>query len=95
MSLVEQQTTLDLGDVFSLDLKRHFLTEAFFPSDLFDSIPDLDAIGDFEGLTATEVNAEMLVRLHKIILILDHPTYSSFQTFTNGTYKGRGFQFKV
>ena len=29
-------TTLDLGDVFSIDLKRHFLTEAFYPSDLFD-----------------------------------------------------------
>ena len=36
-------TTLDLGDVYSLDLKRHFLTEAFYPSDLFDAIPDLDA----------------------------------------------------
>ena len=23
------------------------------------------------------------------------PTYSAFQTFANGTYKGRGFQFKV
>ena len=30
-------TTLDLGGVFSLDLKRHFLTEGFYPSDLFDS----------------------------------------------------------
>ena len=29
--------TLDLGSVFSLDLKRHFLTEGFYPSDLFDS----------------------------------------------------------
>jgi len=88
-------TTLDLGDVFSLDLKRHFLTEAFFPSDLFDSIPDLDARGDFEGLTATEVNAEMLVRVTQDNPNTGSPTYSSFQTFTNGTYKGRGFQFKV
>ena len=88
-------TTLDLGDVFSLDLKRHFLTEAFFPSDLFDSIPDLDARGDFEGLTATEVNAEMLVRVTQDNPNAGSPTYSSFQTFTNGTYKGRGFQFKV
>ena len=88
-------TTLDLGDVFSLDLKRHFLTEAFFPSDLFDSIPDLDARGDFEGLIATEVNAEMLVRVTQDNPNTGSPTYSSFQTFTNGTYKGRGFQFKV
>ena len=88
-------TTVDLGDVVSLDLKRHFLTEAFFPSDLFDSIPDLDARGDFEGLTATEVNAEMLVRVTQDNPNAGSPTYSSFQTFTNGTYKGRGFQFKV
>ena len=88
-------TTLDLGDVFTLDLKRHFLTEAFYPSDLFDSIPDLDARGDFEGLTATDVNAEMLVRVTQDNPNSGSPTYGPFQTFANGTYKGRGFQFKV
>ena len=88
-------TTLDLGDVFTLDLKRHFLTEAFYPSDLFDSIPDLDARGDFEGLTATDVNAEMLVRVTQDNPNTGSPTYGPFQTFANGTYKGRGFQFKV
>ena len=88
-------TTLDLGDVFSLDLKRHFLTEAFYPSDLIDSIPDFDARSDFEGLTATEVNAEMLVRVTQDNPNTGSPTYTGFQTFANGTYKGRGFQFKV
>ena len=88
-------TTFDLGDVFSLDLKRHFLTEAFFPSDLFDSIPDIDARGDFDGLTATKVNAEMLVRVTQDDPNSGSPTYTAFQTFANGTYKGRGFQFKV
>ena len=88
-------TTLDLGDVFSLDLKRHFLTEAFYPSDLFDSIPDIDARGDFDGSTATDVNAEMLVRVTQDDPSSGSPTYSGFQNFTKGTYKGRGFQFKV
>ncbi len=86
--------TLDLGGVFSLDLKRHFLTEGFYPSDLFDSRGLIDDITDFDGLTATEVNAEMLVRVTQ-----DNPsgspTYSDFQTFANGTYKGRGFQFRA
>ena len=86
--------TLDLGGVFSLDLKRHFLTEAFYPSDLFDSRGLIDDVSDFDGLTATEVNAEMLVRVTQ-----DNPsgspTYSDFQTFANGTYKGRGFQFRA
>ena len=87
-------STLDLGGVFSLDLKRHFLTEAFYPSDLFDSRGLIDDVSDFDGLTATEVNAEMLVRVTQ-----DNPsgspTYSDFQTFANGTYKGRGFQFRA
>ena len=87
-------TTLDLGGVFSLDLKRHFLTEAFYPSDLFDSRGLIDDITDFDGLTATEVNAEMLVRVTQDDPS-GSPTYSGFQTFANGTYKGRGFQFRA
>ena len=86
---------LDLGGVFSLDLKRHFLTEAFFPSDLFDSISDIDARVDFDGLTATKVNAEMQVAVTQDDPSSGSPTYTAFQTFANGTYKGRGFKFKV
>ena len=89
---------LDLGSVFSLDLKRHFLTEAFFPSDLFDSRQNafpLEGAGNFDGDTATEVNAEMLVAVTQDNPSTGSPTYSAFQTFANGTYKGRGFKFKV
>ena len=87
--------TLDLGGVFSLDLKRHFLTEAFYPSDLFDSRGLIDDITDFDGATATEVNAEMLVRVTQDNPSSGSPTYTAFQTFANGTYKGRGFQFRA
>jgi|TARA_Y100000052_G_scaffold8409_1_gene8297 predicted phage tail protein len=86
---------LDLGAVFSLDLKRHFLTEAFFPSDLFDAISDIDARVDFDGSIATKVNAEMLVAVTQDDPSTGTPTYTAFQTFANGTYKGRGFKFKV
>ena len=86
---------LDLGAVFSLDLKRHFLTEAFFPSDLFDAISDIDARVDFDGSIATKVNAEMLVAVTQNDPTTGSPTYTAFQTFANGTYKGRGFKFKV
>ena len=64
---------LDLGGVFSLDLKRHFLTEGFYPSDLFDSRGLIDDITDFDGATATEVNAEMLVRVTQ-----DDPIWISY-----------------
>ncbi len=87
--------TLDLGGVFSLDLKRHFLTEAFYPNDLIDSrLANIDTWTDFDGATATEVNAEMLVRVTQDDPS-GSPTYSDFQTFANGTYKGRGFQFRA
>ena len=74
---------LDLGAVFSLDLKRHFLTEAFFPSDQFDSITDIDARVDFDGATATKVNAEMLVAVTQDNPSSGSPTYTAFQTFAN------------
>ena len=86
---------LDLGGIFSLDLKRHFLTEAFFPSDQFDSITDIDARVDFDGLTATKVNAEMQISVTQDDPSSGSPTYTAFQTFANGTYKGRGFKFKA
>ncbi len=86
---------LDLGGVFSLDLKRHFLTEGFYPSDLFDARGLIDSMNDFDGNTAVDVNAEMLVAVTQDNPSSGSPTYSSFQTFANGTYKGRGFKFKV
>ena len=90
------QTFLDLGAVYSLDLKRHFLTEAFYPNDLVDSrTANIDTWTDFDGATATEVNAEMLVRVTQDDPSSGSPTYTAFQTFANGTYKGRGFQFRA
>ncbi len=86
---------LDLGGVFSLDLKRHFLTEGFYPSDLFDSRGLIDLMNDFDGNTAVDVNAEMLVAVTQDNPSSGSPTYTAFQTFANGTYKGRGFKFKV
>ncbi len=89
-------TTLDLGGVFSLDLKRHFLTEAFYPNDLFDSrTANIDTWTDFDGTASTDVNAEMLVRVTQDNPSSGSPTYTDFQTFANGTYKGRGFQFRT
>jgi len=89
-------TFLDLGDVFTLDLKRHFLTEGFFPSDLFDSRdPAFSDTDEFDGTTATQVNAEMLVAVTQDDPNSGSATYKPFQTFTNGRYKGRGFKFKV
>mgnify|MGYP003143564478 FL=1 len=86
---------LDLGAVFSVDFKRHFLTEGFFPSDLFDARGLIDDITDFDGTTALDVNAEMQIAVTQDNPGSGSPTYTAFQTFANGTYKGRGFKFKA
>ena len=61
---------------------------------MFDARGLIDDLTDFDGTTALDVNAEMLVRVTQDDPS-GSPTYSAFQTFANGTYKGRGFQFRT
>ena len=88
-------STLDLGAVFSLDLVRHFKTEGFYPSDLFDSrTANLDTWTDFDGTDANDVDAQLFVRTTQDDPS-GSPTYTAFQNFTSGTFKARGFQFRT
>ena len=88
-------STLDLGAVFSLDLIRHFKTEGFFPSDLFDARQQgFPTTGTFDGTEANEVDAQLFVRTTQDDPS-GSPTYTAFQNFTSGTFKARGFQFRT
>ena len=88
-------STLDLGAVFSLDLIRHFKTEGFFPSDLFDARQQaFPSTGTFDGTEANEVDAQLFVRTTQDDPS-GSPTYTAFQNFTSGTFKARGFQFRT
>ena len=87
--------TLDLGGTFSLVLKRNFQGVGFYTGDQFDNrTENIDTWTDFDGTVANDVNAKMAVRT-----TTDNPssspTYSSFNDFANGTFKGRGFQFRI
>lgn len=87
--------TVDLANVFSLDLVRYFVTTGFFPSDLIDSrSAEVDNWSDWDGGITDKVNATMEVRTTD-----DNPsgtpTWSNWTSFANGTYKGRGFQFRA
>jgi len=87
-------TFLDLGGVFALDLKRHLKSEAIYPNDLIDNRGLIDDLQDFDGTGSVDVNA-----ITEINVTQDDPssgsaTYAGFQTFANGTYKGRGFKFR-
>ena len=87
--------TLDLEGVFSLDLERRFVTRGFYPGDLVDSRNDtVDLWEDWDGAVVDKVNAKLLVR--KTDDDPDAtPTWSDWQDFANGTFKGRAFQFRA
>ena len=83
--------TLDLGGTFSLTLKRHFQGVGFYTGDLFDNRTDnIDTWVNFDGTEAPDANATLAVRTST-----DMSSYSDFNDFANGTFKGRGFQFRV
>ena len=53
---------LDLGSKQPLRLKRHFVTQGFYPNDLIDKRSgNIDTWTDFDGATAFDVNAKLLV----------------------------------
>jgi predicted phage tail protein len=53
---------LDLGGKQPLLLKRHFVTQGFYPNDLFDSrTGNIDTWTDVDSATAFDVNAKLLV----------------------------------
>ena len=87
--------TLDLGDVFSLDLKRRFVTRGYYPDDLIDEkTENIDKWGKFDGDEADAVNAKLYVRKTDDDPS-GSPTYDDWSEFSNGTFKARAFQFKA
>ena len=91
----EFANTLDLGAVYAMDLKRYFVTRGFYPNDTIDARLELmDLWSDFDGGVIDQVNAKMLFRATNDDPT-GAPTWTSWQEFVNGTFNGRGFQFKT
>ena len=87
--------TLDLGNVFSLDLTRHLVTQAFFPNNTIDQRQaNIDTWNDFDGPDADAVSAKLYMRKTDDDPS-GSPTYSSWQQFIGGTFVARAFQFKA
>jgi hypothetical protein len=58
----EFANTLDLGGKQPLRLRRHFVTQGFYPNDLIDKrTANIDTWTDFDGATAFDVGASLLV----------------------------------
>jgi hypothetical protein len=87
--------TLDLGARFALDIERRFVTRAFFPNDTIDARTALiNTWNDFDGTEADAVNAKLYMRRTDDDPS-GSPTYTAWQEFVSGTFKGRAFQFKA
>ena len=86
--------SLDLGGAFALDLQRFFVTRGIRPSDLINNWPDVDARSDWDGDIIDNVNASLSVRT-----TTDDPSgspaWGNWTSLSNGTFNGRGFQFKT
>ncbi len=87
--------TLDLSNVYDIDLRAILLTRAFQPGDAWDERTELiDEWDDIDGDDLSAVNAELYVRTTN-----DNPsgtpTWNDWQPFVNGTTRGRAFQFRV
>ena len=89
---------LDLGAVFSLDLKRvirsvGFVTgtdiETLIPSGSFWDNYALN--GNFDGQAADEANCQIQVATSQTA----SGSFGGFNNFANGTFKGRRFKFKL
>ena len=89
---------LDIGAVFSLDLKRVIRSIGFvIGTDIETIIPsgsfwDNYAIdGNFDGAAADEANCQVQVATSQTA----SGTFGVFNNFANGTFKGRRFKFKL
>jgi len=70
-------------------LRKLIQTDSVYSNDLIDSVTDIDARQDFDGTASVDTNAEVFVQTSQ-----DATSYSGFQKFANGTFKGRAFKFK-
>ena len=84
---------VDLGAVYSLDLKRHISSVGYLPQDQIDSITNWDNRTDLDG-EVHNVNAELYVRTTNNDPASGSATWGAWQKFAAGTYKARGYDFK-
>lgn len=88
-------STLDMGGIFDVPLKRHFVTRPYQPGNLWDDqVALIDTWTSIDGDVLDDVDAVLYVRVTS-----DDPsgtpTWNSWQPFANAIIRGRGFQFKT
>ena len=85
----EFASTLDFAAVYqNIRLKRHIISEGFFVSDQFDSIPDLDARLNFDGAGSDRLKSKLQVETSQ-----DNSSFTTAQNLFNGSFSARAFKF--
>ena len=88
-------STLNLGGVYDLNMRRDFVTRPYLPGDLWDDqVALIDTWTSIDGDNIDRVNAVLYVRTTE-----DDPsgtpTWGDWREFSNAINRGRGFQFKT
>ena len=95
---------VNIGAVFFLNLKRVVQSIGFTvgAANTIDGLipagtfwDDYAQNGNFDGPAINDVSASIAVRTTEDNPSSGSPTYTQFNTFANGTFKGRGFQFRT
>ena len=85
----EFASVFDLDSVFTnVRIQRHIKSEGFFVSDLFDSIPDLDARLNFDGAGSDRLKQKLQIQTSQ-----DDSSFTALQNLTNGSFSARSFKF--
>ena len=85
----EFASVLDFTHVYqNIRLKRHIISEGFFVSDLFDSIPDLDARLNFDGTGSDRLKSRV-----QVLTSQDNSSFTTEQNLINGAFSARAFKF--
>jgi len=86
---------LDLGAIYSLDLKKHLKVVGYLPDDDLDARAALvDSWSDWDGAT-NNVDCKVYVRLTDNDPASGGASWGSWQELQNGVHKARGFDFKA
>ncbi len=86
----EFASVLDFAAVYqNIRLKRHIISEGFFVSDQFDSIPDLDARLNFDGAGSDRLKSRV-----QVLTSQDNSSFTDEQNLINGAFNARAFKFK-
>jgi predicted phage tail protein len=87
--------TLDVNQVYDVELLANLQVRSYNPDDFWDSRTDLiDTWTDIDADDFNETDAELYVRSTNDDPS-GSPTYGTWEPFINSTKRGRGFQFKV